>query len=73
MYDFESIIDNYLKDKNEDEGVDALRNLHSSRQLRTTLIDVVKFVGDDDKHDKMSYYATEEYSGKSHYQEIDEF
>ena len=73
MYDFESIIDNYLKDKNEDEGVDALKNLHNSRQLRTTLIDIVKFVGDDDKHDKMSYYATEEYSGKSHYQEIDEF
>lgn len=73
MYDFEGIIDNYLKDKNEDEGVDALKNLHSSRQLRTTLIDVVKFVGDDDKYDKMSYYSTEEYSGKSHYQEIDEF
>ena len=73
MYDFESIIDNYLKDKNEDEGVDALKNLHRSRQLRTTLTDIVKFVGDDDKHDKMSYYDTEEYSGKSHYQEIDEF
>ena len=73
MYDFESIIDNYLKDKNEDDGVDALKNLHSNRQLRTTLTDIVKFVGDDDKRDKMSYYATEEYSGKSHYQEIDEF
>lgn len=73
MYDFESIIDNYLKDKNEDEGVDALKNLHSSRQLYTTLTDIVKFVGDDDKRDKMSYYATEEYSGKCHYQEIDEF
>ena len=73
MYDFEGIIDNYLKDKNEDDGVDALKNLHNSRQLRTTLIDIVKFVGDDDKRDKMSYYATEEYSGKCHYQEIDEF
>ena len=73
MYDFEDIIDNYLKDKNEDEGVDALKNLRNSRQLRTTLIDIVKFVGDNDKRDKMSYYATEEYSGKCHYQEIDEF
>ena len=73
MYDFEDIIDNYLKDKNEDDGVDALKNLRNSKQLRTTLIDIVKFVGDDDKCDKMSYYATEEYSGKCHYQEINEF
>ena len=73
MYDFECIIDSYLKDKNEDDGVDSLKNLHNSRQLRTTLSDIVKLVGDDDKHDKMSYYATEEYSGKCHYQEINEF
>ena len=73
MYEFGRIIDDYIKDKNEDDGVDALKNLHNNMQLRTTLTDIVKLVGDNDKHDKMSYYATEEYSGKCHYQEINEF
>ena len=73
MCEFGRIIDDYIKDKNEDAGVDALKNLHNNMQLRTTLSDIVKFVGDNDKYNKMSYYATEEYSGKCHYQEINEF